>query len=81
LIRIAHAADAVIVPFYIIADQAWYFKSWDRFMLPKPFSRVTLRFGDMIRLPATDDEEEFEAQRVEVEKIMLQGGSPVAPNR
>jgi lysophospholipid acyltransferase (LPLAT)-like uncharacterized protein len=65
LIRIAHAADAVIVPFYV--------KSWDRFMLPKPFSRVRLCFGGMIHLAATDDEAEFEAQRVQVEKIMLQG--------
>ena len=84
LIRIAHAADAVIVPFYIFADRAWYFKSWDRFMLPKPFSRVRLRFGEMIRLAATDDEAEFEAQRVQVEKIMLQGlqdGPPEAPGR
>jgi lysophospholipid acyltransferase (LPLAT)-like uncharacterized protein len=81
LIRIAHAADAVIVPFYIIADQAWYFKSWDRFMLPKPFSRVRLRFGEMIRLPATDDEAEFEAQRLQVENIMLQGGPIGGPNR
>ena len=84
LIRIAHAADAVIVPFYVFADRAWYFKSWDRFMLPKPFSRVRLRFGEMIRLAATDDEAEFEAQRVQVEKIMLQGlqdGPPEAPGR
>ena len=81
LIWIAHAADAVIVPFYIFADRAWYFKSWDRFMLPKPFSRVRLRFGEMIRLAATDDEAEFEAQRVQVEKIMLHGGPPEAPGR
>lgn len=73
LIRIAHAADAVIVPFYIFADRAWYFNSWDRFMLPKPFSRVRLRFGEMIRLAATEDEAEFEAQRAEVERMMLQG--------
>jgi len=81
LIRIAHAADAVIVPFYIFADRAWYFNSWDRFMLPKPFSRVRLRFGEMIRLTATDDEADFEAQRLQVEEIMLQGGSIGVPNR
>jgi len=73
LIRIAHAADAVIVPFYIYADRAWYFKSWDHFMLPKPFSRVRLHFDEMIRLTPTGDETEFEAQRVQVERIMLPG--------
>ena len=73
LIRTAHAADAVIVPFYVSADRAWYFKSWDRFMLPKPFSRVRLRFDKKIRLTATEAEAEFEAQRAAVEQTMLQG--------
>jgi len=83
LIRIAHAADAVIVPFYVSANRAWYFKSWDRFMLPKPFSRVRLHFGEMIRLTATEDEAECEAQRFQVERIMLpgfQGELPEAPH-
>lgn len=27
------------------ADRAWYLKSWDRFMIPKPFSRLRIRYG------------------------------------
>ena len=72
----------MIVPFYVSADRAWYFNSWDRFMLPKPFSRVRLRFDEMIRLAATEDETEFEAQRAAVEQTMLrgfQGELPKAP--
>ena len=34
-ISIALATDAVIVPFYVSADRAWYFNSWDRFCIPK----------------------------------------------
>ncbi|MEJ2691248.1 MAG: hypothetical protein P8130_15165 [Deltaproteobacteria bacterium] len=44
----AKSTGALIVPAYAIPERAWYFKSWDRFCLPKPFSKVTLRFGDMI---------------------------------
>lgn len=73
VIRLAHAAQAVIVPFWIEADRAWFFKSWDRFMLPKPFSRVTLRFGDMLRFEATSDEAAFEAQRRQLEDLMRPG--------
>jgi len=62
-IRIASDADAVIVPFYASADRAWYFNSWDRFMLPKPFARVILRFGKPIRCPRFDTKESFEGQR------------------
>ncbi len=76
VIRLAHEADAVIVPFYTRADRAWYFNSWDNFLLPKPFSRVTLTYGEMIRFDPTTDPDEFESQRRRLEEIMtpeLQG--------
>ena len=70
-IRLASAADAVIVPFYTSAENAWYFRSWDRFMLPKPFARVTLRFGDMIPCPVMKNDDDFEDHRSFLEQIML----------
>jgi lysophospholipid acyltransferase (LPLAT)-like uncharacterized protein len=73
VIRISHAADAVIVPFYIQADKAWYFNSWDHFMLPKPFSKVTLLFDEMIKFPATTDNELFENQRLQLQETMRKG--------
>ena len=73
LIRLASATDAVIVPFYVSADKAWYLNSWDKFMLPKPFSRVSLHFGDMIQLRSVERPETFEKQRLYIEKVMLPG--------
>ena len=69
-IRLAHAAQATIVPFSVSANRAHYFNSWDRFMLPLPFSRVTLRFGDPVRFLPTNDPEAFERQRVWLEATM-----------
>jgi len=71
VISMASAADAVIVPAYANADKAWYFNSWDSFMVPKPFTRVTLRFDDMIACPIPENKESFEHQRASLEKIML----------
>lgn len=71
VIRMAHAAEAMIVPIYTAADKAWYFKSWDKFMLPRPFAKVTLRFGKMIDFNMLNCEDDFEAQRLELEKTML----------
>jgi hypothetical protein len=68
VIRLAHAANAVIVPFYVTAENAWQFNSWDRFLLPKPFSKVRLHFGKMIKF---NNQESFEAQRRQLEEIML----------
>ncbi|MFH1985413.1 MAG: lysophospholipid acyltransferase family protein [Pseudomonadota bacterium] len=71
VIRLAHAAGAVIVPFTVTADKCWYAASWDRFMVPKPFSRVRIRYGDMIRFPTPADHAGFESQRQALEDIML----------
>ncbi len=71
VIRLAHATDAVIVPVSVSAEKAWYFNSWDKFLLPKPFAKVRLGFGKMIKFDRTKDKEIFEAQRKQLEDIML----------
>ena len=70
VISLAAAANAVIVPFYTSADRAWYFNSWDRFLLPKPFARVKLRFGAMINFQTEHNEMDFEERRLFLEKAM-----------
>jgi lysophospholipid acyltransferase (LPLAT)-like uncharacterized protein len=70
-IRLAHAADAAIVPCNVTAKNAWYFNSWDKFFLPKPFSRVSLHFGKPIKFDEVTDPAIFEAQRKQLEEIML----------
>lgn len=70
-VRLANAAGAVIVPFYVSADRAWFFRSWDRFMFPKPFARVTIRFDEIIPWKPLENEDEFEIQRSTLENIML----------
>jgi len=73
VIRLAHATEAVIVPFYTSADRAWYFDSWDNFFIPKPFAHVWITYGTMIKFNPTTDSEEFENQREQLEQIMKPG--------
>ncbi|MFW6011660.1 MAG: lysophospholipid acyltransferase family protein [Desulfosalsimonas sp.] len=72
-IAMAQGAGAVIVPVLVSAENAWYLRSWDRFQLPMPFSRVTIRYGEMISLPHTMNAGEFETQRKRLEDIMRAG--------
>jgi lysophospholipid acyltransferase (LPLAT)-like uncharacterized protein len=76
VIRMARATGAVIVPFYVSAQRRWIFNSWDRFLVPKPFSRVTLRFEQPLRLDRDLGSEEFEQQRQRLETIMRPGLVP-----
>lgn len=73
ILRMAHESNAVIVPFYVASSNAWFFKSWDRFMLPKPFSKVILRYGDMIKFDTPETSEEFKAQKESLEATMYMG--------
>jgi lysophospholipid acyltransferase (LPLAT)-like uncharacterized protein len=34
-----------MVPIRAEVSRAWRFRSWDRFVLPKPFARIRIRYG------------------------------------
>ncbi|MFO7570256.1 MAG: DUF374 domain-containing protein [Smithellaceae bacterium] len=69
-IAIAQGAAAALIPAHVVADRAWHMKSWDRFMIPKPFSRVTVTFHPPYRLEPFRREAEFERQRKKLEDIL-----------
>ncbi len=71
IIRMAHATGVRLVPFHVTADKAWFFNSWDRFMLPRPFSKVCITFGDSILLPPLAGPDTFEQQRRDLETRLL----------
>jgi lysophospholipid acyltransferase (LPLAT)-like uncharacterized protein len=49
----AQRSDSFILPVVAVADRAWHLKSWDSFMIPKPFARVTVAYGDPTKVLAT----------------------------
>jgi len=49
----AQRADSFIVPTVAVADRAWHLRSWDRFMIPKPFARVTIAYGTPTKVLAS----------------------------
>jgi lysophospholipid acyltransferase (LPLAT)-like uncharacterized protein len=55
-----------LFPFFTTADRAWYFNSWDKFIMPKPFAEVTLHFGSMIDLDAPAIDQDFEAPKMPI---------------
>lgn len=73
LIHMARETEAVVVPVYAEASEVWRFRSWDRFFIPKPFSRVCIRFGDMIEVSNAEGSLSLEKQRTELQTTMLPG--------
>lgn len=64
----ASKAGALILPLAAHADRAWRLNSWDRFMIPQPFARVTVAYGEPVRLP--EDARAAAAQTLRLESAM-----------
>ena len=45
-------------------------KSWDRFQVPLPFARCTVRIGEVLRVPRDASEADRETLRQKLEQTM-----------
>jgi lysophospholipid acyltransferase (LPLAT)-like uncharacterized protein len=70
-IFLAQKTGAPILPINMEFSSCWRLKSWDRFILPRPFSKVRLIFGPLFRVRSTDTPEEFEAERLRLCDAMM----------
>ena len=57
---LARSAGLAMTTFHAAVDRAWVLHSWDRMMIPKPFSRVLVRVGKLIPVPAETSDEDLE---------------------
>lgn len=71
LVLLAQLTGKPVLPISFEYERAWRLRSWDRFFIPKPFSRVTLVLGDLHRVERTDSPEAFEEERQRCEAAML----------
>jgi lysophospholipid acyltransferase (LPLAT)-like uncharacterized protein len=62
----AQRVGAPIIAIGVSAPRAWHLKSWDRFMIPKPFSRVNVAYSEPTLVTAASAREaEADAPRFE----------------
>ena len=72
LIVMAEQSRVPIIPVYVSASRAWVLRSWDRCLIPKPFSKVMIHWDQPIAVPGEMDEQAFEEFRLGVERRMLE---------
>ena len=73
VIKLAEATGAPIIPVHVRFSAAWRLKTWDRFVIPKPFSRVEVTFAEAIRVPRGLDAAAFETTRLHIESLLVKG--------
>ena len=65
---LARATGHPVLPFHAEASTAWRARSWDRTLVPKPFSTIGFVIGEPMYVPQDASDERLEQARVELER-------------
>ena len=65
IIHLAERSGCPIIPLAYSASKKWVLKSWDGFLIPCPFARAVLVYGNPLRVSR---DSELEDKRLELEK-------------
>ncbi len=71
ILKLAQYSQATIIPTSYNASRKMTLKSWDRFIIPLPFCRVHLAFGDPMTIPQESNKKKVEAFRQSLEDVLL----------
>ena len=69
-LMLSQFTKAPLLPLAYAASSAWYLHSWDRFMIPKPFSRIAIVIGEPFTTPKGLRAEDLEPQRLQMENAL-----------
>jgi lysophospholipid acyltransferase (LPLAT)-like uncharacterized protein len=71
IILLAQKTGAQIVPLNLEFSGYWRLRSWDGFIVPRPFARVRFILGERHEVAATPDEAAFERERERLQLAMM----------
>lgn len=74
VIMLSQMAQAPIVPIAIEAHPDWRLRSWDRLLVPPPFSRVSIEIGEPYIVPKGNDDSDLDNARKHLEDLLLEMG-------
>ncbi len=69
-VGLGRSSGRALTTFHAAVDKAWVLNSWDRMMIPKPFSRVLVRVGKLIPVPTDASDEDFERYTAELQATL-----------
>ena len=71
IVFLAQKSGASVVPVNIEYSSCWRLKSWDRFILPRPFAKVHVIIGSPHHVELSDTPAQFEAERQRLQQAMM----------
>lgn len=70
VVTLAQKTGAAICPVRVHYSSYWQLKSWDGFMIPKPFCRVDVVLQPLEKAVVTENEADFETERARIEAVL-----------
>ena len=70
VVRLAQVTHSPIIPVSYDASRKWTLRSWDRFILPKPFGRIHMALGEPIQVPADASPEDVKAYCQKLQNVL-----------
>jgi lysophospholipid acyltransferase (LPLAT)-like uncharacterized protein len=71
IIYLAQKSGAAVLPVNMEYSSCWRLKSWDRFILPRPFAKICVIIGQPHRVRSTNTVDDFEAERLRLQDAMM----------
>lgn len=67
---LARMSGVPITAFYVAVERAWVLNTWDKLVIPKPFSRIYVRFAKKIFVPPHADDATLERFHAEMQAAL-----------
>ncbi len=69
-IKLAQITGVPIGAFHLEPQRAWVMRSWDRFLVPKPFTRIIVSWGRWTSVPAASSDSDLEPLRQKLDTAL-----------
>jgi len=69
-VALARSSGVALSMYHMAIDRGWVLNTWDRLIIPKPFSRILLRFGKLIPVPPDASDEDIERYQQELQESL-----------
>jgi len=66
-VALGRSSGVPLTMFHAAVEKAWVLNTWDRMMIPMPFSRVLVRFGKLIPVPGEASDQDVELYTAELQ--------------
>ena len=66
-VALGRSSGVPLAMFHIAVEKAWMLNTWDRLIIPHPFSRTLIRLGKMIHIPSDATDEDLDRYQAELQ--------------